>query len=112
MLLVGYFFYYAKLGYSFMNAFYDMVKDKKEDEEVIAKHEPKDEFYYIYALGALTLNLGIYVGYYYRESRLYFYCIILYMHSTVLLYHGWKMREFYSPPDADEIKEMEEADAK
>ena len=44
MLLVGYFLYYAKLGYSFMNAFYDLVRPKKEDEEAVS-NETSDEFY-------------------------------------------------------------------
>ena len=63
----------------------------------------------IYALGVLTLNMGIYFGFYYKESKLYFYSIILYMHSTVLMYHGWKMREFFTEPDEEERKEMEKA---
>ena len=58
-------------------------------------------------LGVVTLNMGIFIGWSQNLTRLYFYSIILYMHSTVLMYHGWKMREFFTPPDENEIKEME-----
>ena len=52
--------------------------------------------------------MGIYIGWYNKENKLYFYSIILYMHSTILMYHGWKLREFFTQPDEEEMKEMEE----
>ena len=86
-----------------------MVKDTKHEvgDNNVIPHAPKDEFIIIYALGIITLNMGIYIGWYNKENKLYFYSIIFYMHSTVLMYHGWKMREFFTEPDEAEIKEME-----
>ena len=97
-----------------MKTFYDMVKDTKNDcsDLNVVPHAPKDEFMIIYALGILTLNIGIYVGWYHKENKLYFYSIILYMHSSILMYHGWKMREFFIKPNEEEIKEMEEENRK
>ena len=50
-LLIGYFFYYSKLGYSFMKTFYDMVRDTKGEanDSNMAPHAPKDEFMILYA---------------------------------------------------------------
>ena len=50
-ILTGYFFYYSKLGYSFMKTFYDMVKDTKGEATELntAPHAPKDEFMILYA---------------------------------------------------------------
>ena len=50
-ILIGYFFYYSKLGYSFIKTFYDMVKDTKGEvtDLNVVPHAPKDEFMILYA---------------------------------------------------------------
>ena len=107
--LIAYFIYHSKLGFSFLKTFIDLMKDKEEANEVEQSKRQitsKDEYMVVYAIGILTMILGVIIGQSFKQNRLYFYSIILYAHSTVLMFHGWNLKDFFMEPDQEEVKQI------